>query len=141
MARTNTVLAPFERVTWDQWQYFRVDEPVEPDRDRSKVSTATGPTGEKLYSIHIAPGVARSNQHDHPREKCLHWVLELMQQFPDRPPKPKRKLYKEAASKFPGLSGRAFAHCISDAQKSMRHTKWSEPGRPSNSPQKSLHEN
>ena len=25
MARKNSVLAPFERVTWDQWQFFRLD--------------------------------------------------------------------------------------------------------------------
>src|SRR5215211_521738 len=31
MARKNTVLAPFERVYFDQWQYFSVDGPICPE--------------------------------------------------------------------------------------------------------------
>src|SRR2546430_4869321 len=73
MARKNTVLAPFERIAWDQWQFFKLNE----DEERSvKIArneiwcdprpsswskdapvTATGPAGERLYGICIASDV------------------------------------------------------------------------------------
>src|SRR3984893_18365067 len=70
MARKNNVLAPLERVTWDQWLFFRLDDedddallkakiwydPREPNWSAAgkKPSTATGTAGERLYSIYIA---------------------------------------------------------------------------------------
>jgi hypothetical protein len=61
MARKNSILAPFERITWDQWQFFKLnDEPpmpsarvwYDPRTPRSFPSaktfnTATGPANEK----------------------------------------------------------------------------------------------
>lgn len=71
MARKD-LLAPFERITWDQWQYFAVDRYEDSIAQRkgrgielrgsilgeARPTTATGPTGEKLYSIYVAPGIS-----------------------------------------------------------------------------------
>jgi hypothetical protein len=86
MARKNTVLAPFERIAFDQWQYFRLDEePAEKERiveypltsfGTEWRSTATGPAGEKLYSIHVAPGVGDSRELGS-EEKCVRWLVGL----------------------------------------------------------------
>jgi hypothetical protein len=72
MARKCSVLAPFERITWNQWQFFKIDQNLsQPRSQESKWGdprgpqwkhvgdlpwTATGPAGERLYEIHIAPG-------------------------------------------------------------------------------------
>jgi hypothetical protein len=70
MARKNSVFAQFERVTWDQWQFFRLDA----DYDRpfrqswgnprsaqlslgEQLGSAIGPAGERLFAIHVAPGL------------------------------------------------------------------------------------
>src|SRR5947207_1071493 len=68
MARKNSILAPFERVTPDQWHFFKHDydewhEPKMPDelswhdprymawwwQDRISSASATGPAGERLF--------------------------------------------------------------------------------------------
>jgi len=154
MARKNSVLAPFEHVTWDQWQYFTLHndeendnslpvktvwhDPRDPYRSaaRTSPSTATGPTGEHLYAIHLAPGVKRRNS---PEDECLRWLLQLLRDYPERPPQPLPNLAKEAVSKFPGLSERGFRHCRLSAQTETGNWNWSRPGAPSKSPQKSSH--
>jgi hypothetical protein len=155
MARRNTVLAPFERVTWDQWQYFTLkdvdpssqdgDFTHEPNRPRGP-STAVGPTGEKLYAIYIAPGVASSvadsgGGDNGPKMKCLHWLRKLRHDFPDRPPKPLRKLAEEARAAFPGLSKRAFNTALSLIEFQSGNANWSRPGAWTKSPRKSPHKN
>ena len=104
MARKNSVLAPFERVTRDQWQFFRLDNPSEepPEkwhdprapvglRDSPSPCTATGPTGERLFAIYVAPGISQNvglaSEH-----KCQIWVRELLRDYPDRAPKAKDDL-------------------------------------------------
>jgi hypothetical protein len=152
MARKNTVLAPFERITWDQWQYFTLDEETSEEREPKRVtlrdsvrdfthdhgpwpgviSTATGPAGEKLYAIPIAPGVfsAKPTEDEGPEKKCLRWLLKLMLVYPDRSPKPRDSLMKEAISRFPGLSGKAFQYCFQRAQEETGNLSWSRPGAP-----------
>lgn len=160
MARKNTVLAPFECIGWDQWQYFTLEEqtPLDeqemdgwslplPDFSHNSVglllsATATGPAGEKLYAIHIAPGVAsvvESIEGRDAEKKCQQWVLGLMRQFPERPPKPLPELAKEACSKFPGLSERGFRRAFSITQAQTGNQSWSKAGRLPKSRQKSPH--
>ena len=159
MARESTVLAPFERVAPDQWQYFKLDEPgaavtswemqysdfIKPDPlilpwfDPRKcgweLSTATGPSGEKLYAIHVAPGVHRiESGPTTPEEKCTQWLVESMTAFPERSPKPRAALLEQALSMFPGLSKRGFDRCFSSAQRQTRNFNWSSPGAPPKSP-------
>jgi hypothetical protein len=164
MARKNAVLAPFERVTWDQWTYFQLDEQKREERARKndgrflppdwflpyrfrredQFSTATGPAGEKLYAIHIAPGVARiaeSSDGNDAEDECLQALLELMREFPDRPPKPLPELAKQACSAFPELSERGFYRCLLLAQNRSGNRNWSKPGAFPKSPQKSPHKN
>lgn len=143
MSRKNSILAPFERVTWDQWQYFRLKRIEAPHprvwhdpREDFLLWTAIGPAGEKLYDIHIAPGRERPSSLTL-EEKCRQWLTRMMQEYPDRPPLPLRDLYKEAVSRFPGLSQRAFFRCVSEAQAFTENRQWSEAGRPPKSPQKS----
>jgi hypothetical protein len=153
MARKNTVLAPFERISWDQWRYFELDDELGMHRlqdqrwgDPRSVSstgwTATGPAGEKLYEIHIAPGVVTiqpsdRNRENEPEEKCLQWLAELIHDYPDRPPKPRDSLAQEAISKFAGLTTNGFLRCFTRAQALTGNQNWSRPGRFPKSPQKS----
>jgi hypothetical protein len=107
MARKNTILAPFERITWEQWQYFKLTpekkelaSPYESVRDfshdydsRDLSSSAKGPAGETLYSIHVAPGEFSSKLDELNSEKeCQQWLQRLMQENPERPPKPREFL-------------------------------------------------
>jgi hypothetical protein len=164
VARKNTVLAPFERVAWDQWQYFKLDEPeptapawesqhyewVEPaspavrwcdprncgwGTQGYRPSTATGPNGEKLYSIHVAPGMEGTESGaPSPDEKCIRWLMELMTVFPKRSPKPRAALTQEAVAMFPGLSERGFGRALFEAQRETGNFNWSSPGAPRKTP-------
>jgi hypothetical protein len=139
MARKNSVFAPFERIHGDQWQFFSSDseddnhpamnwfDPQEPELT-TPMATATGPTGERLYAIYVAPRAKSEVQT--PEEKCLQWLLGLLHKFQDRSPKPLGALEKEAKSKFPGLSGRGFRRCLCNAQKQSGNRGWSLSGRP-----------
>ena len=163
MARKNTVLAPFERVAWDQWQYFKLDdpEPTAPTWELQYIegarpapsplrwsdprdcgwgpkhytpSTATGPNGEKLYAIHVAPGVDRGESDEpSPEDKCFQWLVESMMVSPERAPKPRAALFDEAQTMFPGLIKSGFGRCFSSAQKHTGNFKWSLPGAPKKS--------
>jgi hypothetical protein len=148
MARKQSVLAPFERITWNQWQCFRMDElPAMPLPRASNWGdpraicypdlpwTATGPSGEKLYEIHIAPGLAEPVSIE---KQCEHLLVKLLMDHPNRP-KPLPELAKQICSEFPGLSERAFRQCLLRAQEQTGNRKWSKAGR-QNSPQKSLHQ-
>jgi hypothetical protein len=162
MARKNTVLAPFERVTWDQWTYFQLDEPKWTERERGgndrflppdwfpsyksrredNFGTATGPAGEKLYAVHIAPGaasIAGSNGGNDPEDKCLQELLDLMRQFPHRPPQPLPDLAEALCSAFPGLSERGFYGCFALAKQQTGNSSWSKAGRFPNSRRISPH--
>jgi hypothetical protein len=155
MARKKSVLAPFERVTWDQWQFFRLDE-VD-DRPPAEMydplngsgrwhdprgwsghapSTATGPSGERLYSIYVAPGLERKKGLT-AEQKCRQWLLGLMRDYPHRPPEPRGRLAEQATLKFPGLSKRGFERCYFSARVQTGNANWSRPGAPSKSPQES----
>jgi len=139
MARRNSVFAPFERITGDQWQFFSSDseddnhpamnwfDPQEP-RLTAPMATATCPTGERLYAIYVAPRA--KSEVNTPEEKCLQWLLGLLHKFQDCSPKPLGALEAEAKSKFPGLSGRGFRRCLPDAQKQSGNSTWSLSGRP-----------
>ena len=149
MARKNSILAPFERITWDQWQFFKLN-PVarlpetfkkwwhDPrsayySRNAQTFNTATGPSGETLYVIYIAPGkpsaesTARQND---PEEKCWQWLLQLMQDYPDRAPKPLEILAEDATVLFPGLSKRGFRRCFYIAKRETGNGNWSKAGAP-----------
>jgi hypothetical protein len=155
MARKQSVYAPFERVTWNQWQFFQLDEYASQPQPRASrwgdprgplwkheadvPWTATGPAGEKLYEIYIAPGT-RSAQHGQLtlEEEVVGWLVKLMSDHPDHPPKRLPELAKQICSARPGLSGKAFRQCLFLAQQQTRNRKWSEPGRwksPQTSPQ------
>src|SRR5262249_24319334 len=88
------------------------------------MATATGPTGERLYAIYVAPRVQT------PEEKCLQWLLGLLHEFPGSAPKPLDALAKEAQSKFAGMPVRGFRRCLSYAQKQSGNRNWSRSGRP-----------
>ena len=148
MARKHSILAPFERITWNQWQYFRLDEHEEllpkdikwgDPRSRDWWSelmlwAATGPGGEKLYEIHIAPGSSDRNREKEPEEHCLQWLKQLSYDYPDRPPKRRDALGEEAISEFPGLTFNAFLRCW--VQVATQNPNWSRPGAPPKSPKK-----
>jgi hypothetical protein len=141
MARKNSALAPFEHVLWDQWQYFRVDEEPQPQFKPwygvpfvNHPSSATGPAGEKLYAIHVAPGrrdASTAGAGDgNLEQKCLQWVVKLLREYPDRPPEPLRRLRDQASSLFPGLSKKAFDFSYFRAREITGNRSWSKAGRP-----------
>jgi hypothetical protein len=164
MARKNTVLAPFERVSWDQWQYFKLDEPdqIRPEWEEQyyewrqpaspplhwfdprncgweakgyRPSTATGPSGERLYAIHVAPGSGRAESGNlSPEEKCIQWLVQSMTAFPERSPKKREALLEEAVTLFPGLTERGFGRCLFDARRQTGNLKWMTSGRRPKSP-------
>jgi hypothetical protein len=141
MARKNSILAPFERVTWDQWQFFTLDcdppltrpvpriwgDPRERYPDPEAFTTARGPANERLYMVHIAPGDS-SKREDGPEEKCRRWLLELLQDYPDRQPEPLESLCEKAVSMFPGLAQRGFWRCFSIAKERTGNRNWSKAG-------------
>src|SRR5262249_26258098 len=132
--------APFERVTWNQWAYFRLDEQQKPSRDskwgdprasiwsRDLPWTAIGPAGEKLYEIHVAPGLANPLSSFTIEKKCEGLLVKMLTDQDDRP-KPLPELAKQICSEFPGLSERAFRQCLLRAQEITGNRKWSEAGR------------
>ena len=137
MARPS-ILSPFQVIAWDQWQFFGLEVETHRFADFQWRSTATAPSGEKLFSIYVAPG-ERIRQEGEPDEerKCLQWLLQLMQESPDRPPKPLGKLCEEAISRFAGLTKRGFERSYWLAKEQSQNTNWSRPGAPKKFPQKS----
>jgi hypothetical protein len=149
MARKHTVLAPFERVTFTQWQYFRVDEGVLGPANKDvqwgdprfpylagRLPSATGPAGEKLFDIHIAPGTDATSVD--PEQACVEWMIALLREYPDRPPEPLGSYAKEAMLKFPGLTKRGFDRCYLLARMETGNQNWSRSG-PRRPRQKSPH--
>jgi hypothetical protein len=142
MARKNSVLSPHERIAWDQWQFFTLDDPPKNDSEiwhdpreskwmRQFPSSATAVGGERLYSIYVAPGRAsESKSIISAEDKCLQWLRELLGDYPDRPPKPLRCLANEAKTKFAGLSKNAFHRCYFRLQAESGNRNWSRPGAP-----------
>jgi hypothetical protein len=151
MARKNTVLSPFERVTWDQWQSFTLERRADSRPytdwwnhwgdprfiDAEKPDTAIGPNGERLYSISIAPNHERA-QSQPPYEECRQWLLGLMHKFPAKAPETLPDLANRATRKFPGLSKRAFRSCYLGVCAETGNWNWSRAGAPTKSRQKSL---
>ena len=145
MARKHTVLAPFERVTWGQWQYFKLDEngwhlPLVPTwidpRRRGYADwgpnspgrcSATGPMGERLFAVHVAPGRMGG---DSLVLKCQKWVHELLREFPNKAPRPQHELVDEGVRKFPGLSRNAVKNTMLDTLVHAERRKWFSRGRP-----------
>jgi hypothetical protein len=152
MARKHTVLAPFERVTFNQWQYFRLDErelgppnkdiqwgdPRLPYLAGCVTWAATGPSGAKLYEIHVAPGLASPVSSFTIEELCEDLLVKMLTDHPDRP-RPLPELAKQICSELPGLTERAFRRCLFRAQQQTGNRKWSEAGR-RKFPQKSPHQ-
>jgi hypothetical protein len=147
MARKNTVLAPFERVTWDQWQYFKLDEngwhlPLVPTwidpRRRGYADwgfnsvgrcSATGPKDDRLFAIHVAPGLRRMGG-DSPAVKCEKWVRELLREFPNKAPKVQADLLDEGVRRFPGLPKNAIKNIMLGTLRQVGPEDWFPVGRP-----------
>ncbi len=142
MARKD-LLAPFERIAWDQWQFFAVDRYEDSLAQRKGRSielrgsilgeapptAATGPTGEKLYSIYVAPGIPLPAAGERsPEQKCHRWLLGLLRQHSDRP-KPIGQLCDDAVREL-GITKRAFRHCYTSAREKSGNRNWSKAGRP-----------
>ena len=143
MARTS-ILAPFKMIAWDQWQFFRLLDPIEQKLDYWDVhqpsdavnlqpATAISPSGERLFSIYVAPGqpIRQGSEPPDQEMKCQQWLVELMREFPQRSPKPLKQLGEEAVAKFPGLSERGFIfRCFPRAQEQAGNKNWSRRGAP-----------
>jgi hypothetical protein len=136
MARKDSVLAPFERVAWDQWQYFRIE-----DQDKRAVKRwydpkagglptyAVGPARERLYSIHVAPGVSPSNENT-TEEKCLQRIKQFIEDYPDRCPVPVDDLVRKIRDEYPQLSLKHVHYCVFWAVTDCNKPQWLRPGRP-----------
>lgn len=141
MARKNDIMAPFERVMPDQLGYFTFEggnaNRAAPDAWRGildgsdHIVSAAGPDNVRLYSIHIAPGVALSDGKT-PLEKCRDWIRQLAVENPDARPFPKREMLVLAREKCGGdettISVRSFDRML---QRHQPET-WRRPGRPRN---------
>jgi hypothetical protein len=135
LARKNSVLAPFERITLNQWEYFSVMPPRLGYHDfwhggsqDPILSTAVGPGDVTLYEIYVAPAVGDSLnfQKDDatPEQKCRSWIKNLLCAHPERPPKPIPQLAGDAITRFPGLTKRKFLHCYGLAQLETGNSNW-----------------
>lgn len=142
MARP-TVLAPFQRILWDQWQFFKIHEPTRRDSNQwqepwwsdQRPLSIESPSGERLYSIYAAPGVTTSAKSapQTPEEMTLRWLIELMQAYPDRAPNGKDRVADQANKLF-GVSRRTFEHIYKQAQQLTGNNRWSEARRPPKTP-------
>ncbi len=139
MARKGSVLAQFQQICWDQWQFFKLDDPIERQcaarwydpRDHHAPLTATGPSGERLYCIYVAPGrVSAESEDGRPEDKCQQWLLQLLREYSDRRPRPLHLLCEDAVDKFPGLTKRGFQRALVMAQAKSGNRTWSEAGAP-----------
>jgi hypothetical protein len=152
MARQNSPLAPFERVQPDQWVYFTLDsapssgknvpwcdprlaceEGVAPES--VPTSNATGPNGEKLYSIHIAPGDSSRLMDDDGGDAgrtetyCANLIWGVIKRSPHRATHSKEQLYAMARHAFPRLSRRGFDRALGVLRKRPGFPKaWGRPG-------------
>jgi hypothetical protein len=135
MARRSSVFAPFEHIAWDQWQYFALgNEDEEEIRDFMSRLPAAAVTlaGERIYSIHVAPGDHRDESTE---EKCLRRLKQFIRDNPDRCPVPAEDLAKEMASEFSGLSKKTIRYCIAraaaaEAGNRAKGKEWLRRGRP-----------
>jgi hypothetical protein len=139
MARRSSVLAQFEQIGWDQWQFFKLDDPIAQQlgapwydpREHDVLLSATGPSGERLYGIYVAPGRVNAESEGHrPEDQCRQWLLQLLREYPDKRPRPLHFLCKDAVDKFPGLTQRAFQRALAMAQAESGNRTWSEAGAP-----------
>jgi hypothetical protein len=150
MARKRSPLEPFSFVPIDQWHHFTPDRPIADDEslkpwfspifykkaadeviDRC---TATGPAGEKLFSVHVAPGeLIRSDAAADLEKKCTQWLANQLRQFQESYPGGIRAAMTKAQELFPGLAERAFQRSYSKACEQTGNKNWSKPGRPPNS--------
>jgi hypothetical protein len=142
MARRNSVLAPFEPVTLDQWAFFKLDEPSEKPPanwfDPREVTlfkrqfsdcAATGPAGERIFAICVAPGFGSADSQPL-EQKCQLWIRGLVRDSPDRAPKSKALLFDEAADMFPGLAKKTIEHIMLTILAQTGHLDWLRAGRP-----------
>jgi len=156
MARKQSVYAPFERITSNQWQYFQLDEyPSQPQPRTSRWGdprgplckheadvpwTATGPAGEKLYEIYIAPGT-RSAQHGQLtlEEEVVQWLVKIAVGSPGPSTKTtaracKANLFSTSRVVRKSLSSMPFSRSTTNRESKVERTRrWK-------SPQKSPHE-
>ena len=153
VARKHSILAPFERITWNQWQHFQLDEnPSQPQPRASDWGdprgsycwhvadvpwTATGPAGEKLYDIQIAPGTRSAIQSQFTEQEVIGWLANLLREHPDESPQPLGDIRQLAMRHCPGLSMKSFDYCYVTACKRTGNYNWSKPGR-RKSPRKPL---
>jgi hypothetical protein len=158
MARKNSVLAPFERITYDQWQYFDLEDQSKRPAPRRWYTAhrspnswrdpsdcrAIGPAGERLFAIYIAPGAepSRDESPSSPRararlaeKQCQHYLRDLLQEYPDNGPAPLDVLAEVLMKDIDGLSGRGFRRALGRAQEETGNYNWSESGRPRKSRQ------
>jgi hypothetical protein len=143
-ARKNSVSAPFEHITWDEFRQCELRFPPDGNQERTPFN-AIGPEGLKLFYIHIALGLDRplppaieptEEVAPSPRQKCQRWLQRLMTEHPDRSPESLPKLAQEAQEMFPRLSERAFYDCLSIVQLQTGNRNWSKGGRRPKPPHK-----
>jgi hypothetical protein len=150
MARKHSPLAPFEPILPDQWSCFVMDEPVRDGFRRGgvwwsrlsspseRICTASGPGGEKLYSVCVAPGETAESATGTDEDRCGQHVLRLMKEHPDRAPKSRDDLFGDALLKWPDLSRRAFDRACDLAEGLSGVSSWFKNGRPPGSSTKNL---
>jgi hypothetical protein len=135
MARPRNVLSAFEYIAPDQWHFFNRDDPEAKPSTRltfgfGREASATGPQGEKLYSIFVGRGLNPESKAMDPQQQCQQWLAVLLREYPERPPQPIASLAKKAINEFPGLTENAFRRSLLLAQHESGNKNWSRPGAP-----------
>jgi len=144
MARKHDVHAGFERVMPDQLAYFYMEagesetalrrwQPLLPS-DSERSATAFGPGGEKLFSIHIAPGTVMAAG-ESAAEKWKKWIKDRDAENPSGLPFSKDELWARAQKDFRKngpISKRGFDFLL----KLHQPDHWKSPGRPRKTPAK-----
>ena len=145
MARPRSVLAPFERIAWDQWQFFALEnEDIEKVKHfdwrphllvrKDLPSTAVSREGERIYSIHVARGEPRASQSV--EEQCLRQLKLFIWNNPERCPIPVDELVERMTLESPEMSKKAIRYCVFRAIEETGQNDWLRRGRPPKMPPK-----
>jgi len=149
MARKRSPLEPFSYIPLDQWHHFAPDAPATGGSLKPWYApavyrkgsdaladhcTASSPGGDRLFSVHVAPGsLIRSDAPADREKQCTQWLVEQLRQYPESYPGGRGGALAAACDAFPGLSENGFQRAYARAREQTGNNNWSRPGRPSKS--------
>ena len=137
MARRK-LLEPFQVIAPDQWRFF---EPIWTEEDDVidwgyKVRQAKAPSGDVLYSPHIAPsGSQNFSLLQGRRAACVAWATAEIEKSPDLRTITNKQIIEQARQRWsPDFPKPEILRCLNRAKSAVIPNSWNKPGRPKKSP-------